>query len=594
MKSSLNITFYKEEKFKETPIGKIPEDWEVVRLGSNKVSVLIKSGSTPSKKVKDYWNGNIPFVTQSDMTKVERYLYNTSEKITELGLKSSNLLLVPENSILLSMYGTIGKVVINKVPVAVSQNIAAIIPNRKEVDEEYLYYTLQKYSSQFKRRAKIITLKHLDIKIVKSTLVPLPPLEEQKAIAYILSTVDEALQKTNEIIEKTERLKKGLMQELLTKGMTLGFMFDTNIFDKILDGKVELPKGLPYYVTHIQYDEILNMPESKRERREKLIKTFRKVPKEIIPTEGAVVGVSRVDMAKLMAKDDAELFHKMLKRLKELDERAGKTKSLENRVRDILIALTCLKNCLTLITNDKNLKKLAQEFQCPAITFEQFLRGIRREFKDTEIGKIPKEWKVVKLKDVILEIKKGFACGKRDENGILQLRMDNIDPEGWINTNAGVKVPIPKNVDDYILRPGDILFNNTNSVDLIGKTAIFRGEFRKCVYSNHITRIRVNPSIVLPEWILYTFIRKWHLGFFKAICHRHVHQAGINDNDLLNIRISLPSLDEQNEIIKILSTVDKKLKIEKKRKEKLERIKKAFMDLLLTGKIRVRCTDEKQ
>lgn len=91
------------------------------------------------------------------------------------------------------------------------------------------------------------------------------------------------------------------------------------------------------------------------------------------------------------------------------------------------------------------------------------------EFKQTETGKIPKEWKVAKLKDIILEAKSGFACGKRDENGILQLRMDNIETEGWINTEAGVKVPILEGVEKYLLRPGDILFNNTNSVDLIGK-----------------------------------------------------------------------------------------------------------------------------
>lgn len=436
----VSITFCKEEKFKETPIGKIPKDWEVVKLGSNKVSVLIKSGSTPSKKVKDYWNGNIPFVTQSDMTKVEKYLYNTSKKITELGLKSSSLLLVPENSILLSMYGTIGKVVINKTPLAVSQNVAAIIPNKREVDEEYLYYTLQKCSSQFKKRAKIITLKHLDIKIVKRTLLPLPPLPEQKAIAHVLSTIDEAIQKINGIIEKIKRLKKGLMQELLTKG----------------------------------------------------------------------------------------IGHK--------------------------------------------------------------------EFKDTEIGRIPKEWEVVRLKEVVLEVKPGFPCGKRDENGIIQLRMDSIDTEGWINPTAYVKVPPPKNVEKYLLKPGDILLVNTiGSLELLGKLAIFKGEYTKCTYSNHLTRIRVDPHKIIPEWVLYNLVRYRLLSIFRSLCHRHAGgQAMISKNDLLNLRIPLPSLEEQNKIVRMILAVDKKLKMEIKKKEKLERIKKALMDLLLTGKIRVKVNCNEQ
>ncbi len=137
-------------------------------------------------------------------------------------------------------------------------------------------------------------------------------------------------------------------------------------------------------------------------------------------------------------------------------------------------------------------------------------------YKETEFNKvelngriveIPKDWDVVKLMDVITEAKPGFACGKRDDNGIIQLRMDSIDPDGRINPNAYVRVPPPENVEEYLLKPGDILFNNTNSVDLIGKTAIFRGEFPKCVYSNHLTRIRVNPNKTIPEWILYVLIR---------------------------------------------------------------------------------------
>ena len=123
---------------------------------------------------------------------------------------------------------------------------------------------------------------------------------------------------------------------------------------------------------------------------------------------------------------------------------------------------------------------------------------------------------------------------------------------------------------------------------MIGKTAIFRREFSECVYSNHLTRIRVNPAKVIPEWILYVFIRKWQLRIFRTICHPHVHQAGINKSDLLNLKIPLPSLYEQNKIVGVILTIDKELKVEIKRKKKLERIKKALMDLLLTGKIRVR------
>lgn len=126
------------------------------------------------------------------------------------------MLLIPENSILLSMYGTIGKIVINNIPVSISQNIAAIRLNKKNVDEEYLYYALQIYSFQFKRQAKTITLKHLGIKIVKNTLIPLPPLPEQQKIAEILSTADKKLELERNEKAKLERIKQGLTDLLLT------------------------------------------------------------------------------------------------------------------------------------------------------------------------------------------------------------------------------------------------------------------------------------------------------------------------------------------------------------------------------------------
>ena len=267
------MMFYKETEYRDTEIGRIPKEWEVAQLGSENVSILIKSGSTPLKKVKEYWNGNIPFVTQSDMTKVDRYLHETSEKITDLGLKNSNLLLIPEDSVLLSMYGTIGKVVINKTPVAISQNIAAIILNKKNVNHEYLFYVVQKYSFQLKRRAKIITLKHLDIQIIKNMLLPFPSLQEQQKIAEILSTVDEAIQKTNDIIAKTERLKKGLMQELLTKGIGHKEFKDTEIGRipkewevvklkdvtmSIKDGTHNPPKRVPYGIPLLSARNIID------------------------------------------------------------------------------------------------------------------------------------------------------------------------------------------------------------------------------------------------------------------------------------------------------------------------------------------------
>ncbi|OYT64585.1 restriction endonuclease [Candidatus Bathyarchaeota archaeon ex4484_205] len=161
-------------------------------------------------------------------------------------------------------------------------------------------------------------------------------------------------------------------------------------------------------------------------------------------------------------------------------------------------------------------------------------------------------------------------------------RLLDIATDGRVILDSYIRVPIPDNIDRYLLKPGDILFNNTNSVDLIGKTAIFRGECDFCTYSNHITRIKVDESKVAPEWVLYNFIKKWQGRYFRQVCVRHVGQAGIRSEDLMKTLIPLPPLPEQRKIAEILSTVDEAIQKVDEAIKKTERLKKGLMQELLT------------
>ncbi|NWF86228.1 restriction endonuclease subunit S [Candidatus Bathyarchaeota archaeon] len=427
------IKFLKEADFQETPVGRISKDW-----GAKKVLDLftVETGTTPSTKQKEFWDGGtVNWITPTDLSRLNGNIRikSSERKITEKALKETNLSLMPRGSIIISTRAPVGYVAVLEDSATFNQGCKGLIPkNSEEISPEFYCYYLLSKKQILQNLSGGSTFKELSKDRLEQISLPYPPLEEQEAVVGVLGVVDSVIAKTGEVIAKIERLKKGLMQTLLTRG----------------------------------------------------------------------------------------IGHK--------------------------------------------------------------------EYKQTPIGTTPKTWEVIKLGDVILEAKSGFASGKRDENGILQLRMDNIETEGWINPEAGVKVPTPSNVEKYILKPNDILFNNTNSVDLIGKTAIFRGELSKCVYSNHLTRIRVNLDRVIPEWILFVLLRKWQTGVFKAICHRHVHQAGINNSDLLNIKIPIPEIPEQQKIAQILSTTDKKLKLERSEKARLERIKQGLMGSLLTGKIRVK------
>jgi len=204
-------------EYKHTPIGNIPRDWDIVRIEN--VCVKIKAGGTPLTSKREYYHGEIPFVKIEDLTNSNKWLENTADTITKIGLENSSAWIVPPHSILFAMYGSIGAVAINRIPVATNQAILGIIPKNERVDVEFLYYLLSYLKPHFERWAKQTTQANLTARIVRNFKIPLPPFDEQQKIAEALSGVDDAIRRVDLAIAKTERLKKGLMQKLLTEGL---------------------------------------------------------------------------------------------------------------------------------------------------------------------------------------------------------------------------------------------------------------------------------------------------------------------------------------------------------------------------------------
>jgi len=220
---------------------------------------------------------------------------------------------------------------------------------------------------------------------------------------------------------------------------------------------------------------------------------------------------------------------------------------------------------------------------------ELLTKGIgHKEFKDTKIGRIPKEWEVVWLKQIVKDIKNGFASGKRDKNGIVQIRMNNVRTDGQMTFDKFIKVPIPDIANQWILESGDLLFNNTNSYDLVGKSAVFKKMQFPCTFSNHFTRIKFREDQTKPDFILFHFLILWRKGYFKSVAIRHVGQSAVHSSYLLKLAIPLPPVIEQKKIVEILSSVDKRLELLRERKKKFEKVKRELMNGLLTGNKRVR------
>lgn len=203
--------------YKQTEIGVIPEEWEVTKLVE--VTIKMQSGGTPKANNSDYYEGNIPFVKIDDITSSGKYLTKTKSTITEEGLKNSSAWVVPVNSILYSMYASLGFLSINKIPVATNQAIMNIIANENKISTDYLYAYLLSLKDKIDKFIDQTTQKNLNAQKVKNFLIPLPPLPEQQKIAEILSTVDQKIDSIDSKIEETQTLKRGLMQRLLSDGI---------------------------------------------------------------------------------------------------------------------------------------------------------------------------------------------------------------------------------------------------------------------------------------------------------------------------------------------------------------------------------------
>jgi len=210
MKSKIMI---KGMQYKNTKIGFIPGNWSIVRLSEIADTY---SGGTPSRKVKEYWNGNIPWLKSGELN--DSFVQKASEKITEAGYRNSSAKFVENGTLLIAMYGaTAGKVALVRSKLSINQAICAIKFYKNICPEFYFYYFI-------KIRNKLLANRfggaqpNLNQQIIKNLLIPLPPLPEQKAIAYVLSTIQEAKEKTEKVIQAAKELKKSLMKHLFTYG----------------------------------------------------------------------------------------------------------------------------------------------------------------------------------------------------------------------------------------------------------------------------------------------------------------------------------------------------------------------------------------
>jgi len=206
--------------YKTTKVGAIPKEW---RDGMISDLFRVVTGTTPSTSLPDYWeDGTHIWVTPADLSSNngQVYILNCERKITDLAVRDYNLSCLPMGSIIVSTRAPVGYVALNRKEAYINQGCKGLIPKGETSGTEvYYYYYLKSKTSELTRMSGGSTFKELSKKSLEQFPVPIPQDYECRPIGTILSTVDAAIAATDEVIAKTEELKRGLMQDLLTKGI---------------------------------------------------------------------------------------------------------------------------------------------------------------------------------------------------------------------------------------------------------------------------------------------------------------------------------------------------------------------------------------
>lgn len=189
--------------------------WEKVEF--NDVLEKIVGGGTPSKTVSDYWNGDIPWCSVKDMVGDKYQLYSTEDTITHSGLENSSSNLIPAGTVITSTRMGLGRAFINKVDMAINQDLKALIPNER-IDNKFLLWTIVNKREEIEGLGIGSTVKGIRLEVLRGLKINLPPLPTQRKIASILSAYDDLIEnnlKRIKLLEEKAKLHyKELMQEI--------------------------------------------------------------------------------------------------------------------------------------------------------------------------------------------------------------------------------------------------------------------------------------------------------------------------------------------------------------------------------------------
>ena len=193
----------------------IPEGWRQVRLGD---VATMSQGGTPRKNQPEYWDGQIPFVTGADLTDFRISKRNARSFLTTEGLHQGHTVVCEPGTLLLATRTRVGLASIATETMGASQDVTCLVANGR-VTSDYLCRALVRLAPSLRRRSRGTTIQGITREDVTSLPILLPPLPEQWAIAAVLDSIDDVIERIEAVIAATERLRDALLHELLTRGI---------------------------------------------------------------------------------------------------------------------------------------------------------------------------------------------------------------------------------------------------------------------------------------------------------------------------------------------------------------------------------------
>ncbi len=219
MNTSDKLTKQIPKGYKQTELGAIPEDWDVKQF----VEVMdgFSSGQTPYRAIKEYYTGNIPWITSGELN--YNIITNTLERITESAVKETNLKIIPKGTFLMAITGleaagTRGSCAITGIEATTNQSCMALYPKTNKLITSYLYHYYVQYGDELALKyCQGTKQQSYTGSIAKKLPIILPPtVQEQQAIAEALSDADALISSLDKLIAKKRDIKQATMQQLLT------------------------------------------------------------------------------------------------------------------------------------------------------------------------------------------------------------------------------------------------------------------------------------------------------------------------------------------------------------------------------------------